>query len=171
MDEEQLLISTLKEYKDVFSWSYKDLKGVDPNTCQHNIPMHEDAKPSKKLSYTYNQNFAKKSKDKIDKLLDTKFIYEITHSEWVSPIVIVPKKNGKLQVCADLKKVNAITARDGYCLPVTKHVLERVAGKKAYSFLNKFSSYNQVTIVECDQHKIALQLSGASLLIESCLLG
>ena len=29
-DEETLLISTLKEYKDVFAWLYKDLKGVDP---------------------------------------------------------------------------------------------------------------------------------------------
>ena len=37
--EEALLISTLKEYKDVFAWSYKDLKGVDPEICQHTIPM------------------------------------------------------------------------------------------------------------------------------------
>ena len=29
-DKETLLISTLKEYRDVFAWSYKDLKGVDP---------------------------------------------------------------------------------------------------------------------------------------------
>ena len=29
-EEEELLIKTLKEYRDVFAWSYKDLKGVDP---------------------------------------------------------------------------------------------------------------------------------------------
>ena len=38
-DEETILISTLKEYKDVFAWSYKDLKGVDPQVCQHTIPL------------------------------------------------------------------------------------------------------------------------------------
>ena len=43
-EEEELLIDTLKEYKDVFAWSYKDLKGVDPKICQHTIPMKEDAK-------------------------------------------------------------------------------------------------------------------------------
>ena len=32
-NEERLLIRTLKEPKDVFAWSYKDLKGVDPNIC------------------------------------------------------------------------------------------------------------------------------------------
>ena len=31
--EEELLIVTLKEYKDVFAWSYKDLKGVDLDIC------------------------------------------------------------------------------------------------------------------------------------------
>ena len=43
-EEEELLIKTLKEYKDVFAWSYKDLKGVDPDICQHTIPMKEDKK-------------------------------------------------------------------------------------------------------------------------------
>ena len=32
-DEEELLVKTLREYKDVFAWSYKDLKGVDASIC------------------------------------------------------------------------------------------------------------------------------------------
>ena len=43
-EEEELLIKMLKEYKDVFSWSYRDLKGVDPAICQHTTPMKEDAR-------------------------------------------------------------------------------------------------------------------------------
>ena len=154
-DEEELLISTLREYKDIFAWSYKDLKGVDPAICQHTIPMREEAKPSKQRPYTYNDNFGSKIKEEIDKLLEAEFIYEIEHTEWVSPIVIVPKKNGKLRVCVNLKKVNAATIRDHYPLPITDHVLERVAGKKAYSFLDGFSGYNQVSIDPKDQHKTA----------------
>ena len=46
-EEEELLIHTLKEYRDVIAWSYKDLKGIDLGICQHTIPMREDAKPSK----------------------------------------------------------------------------------------------------------------------------
>ena len=45
--EEELLIETLKQYRDVFAWSYKDLKGVEPSVCKHTIPMREDAKPRK----------------------------------------------------------------------------------------------------------------------------
>ena len=123
-DEEELLIKTLKEYKDVFAWSYRDLKGVDPEICQHTIPLKEDAKSSRQRPYTYNDTFAKKIKEEIDKLLEAEFIYEIEHTDWVSPIVIVPKKNGKLRVCVNLKKVNAATIRDNYPLPIIDHVIE-----------------------------------------------
>ena len=44
VEEEELLVSTLKEYCDVFAWSYKDLKGVDPKICHHTIPMKDYAK-------------------------------------------------------------------------------------------------------------------------------
>ncbi|MCO5610653.1 hypothetical protein L7F22_064892 [Adiantum nelumboides] len=113
-EEEQLLIATLKQYRDVFVWSYKDvfvfvwsykeLKGVDPSICQHTIPLKSDAKPSRQRLYTYNETFARKIKKEIDKLKETEFIYEIEHMDWVSPIVVVPKKNGKLRVCVNLKK-------------------------------------------------------------------
>ena len=58
-----------------------------------------------------------------------------------------------LRVCVNLKKVNVATIRDNYPLPITEHVLERVAGKEAYSFLDGFSGYNQVSIAPQDQHK------------------
>ena len=73
----------------------------------------------------------------------------------MSPIVVVPKKSGKLRVCVNLKKVKAATIRDNYPLPITKHVLERVVGKEAYSFLDGFLGYNQVSIAPQDQYKIA----------------
>ena len=76
-EEEERLIATLREYKDIFAWSYKDLKGVDPSICQHTIPMKEDAKPRKQRPYTYNDNFGIKINEEIDKLLDVEFIYEI----------------------------------------------------------------------------------------------
>ena len=88
-------------------------------------------------------------------MLEAEFIYEIEHTEWVSPIVIIPKKNEKLRVCVNLKKVNAATIRDHYPLPITDHVLERVARKQAYSFLDGFLGYNQVSIKQDDQHKTA----------------
>ena len=143
----------MKKYKDVFAWSYKDLKGVDPEICQHTIPLREDAKPSRQCPYTYNDTFTKRIHEEIDKLLVAEFIYEIEHWDWLSPIVVVLNKNGKLCMCMNLKKVNAATIWDKYPLPIMDHVIERVAWKEAYNFLDGFSGYNQVLINPNDQHK------------------
>jgi hypothetical protein len=44
-----------------------------------------------------NPNYAIKVRDKLfNKLLDARFIYPIETTQWLSPLVIVPKKNGKL---------------------------------------------------------------------------
>jgi hypothetical protein len=34
-----------KEYKDIFSWMYDDLKTFDTNIIHHIIPMNPNAKP------------------------------------------------------------------------------------------------------------------------------
>ena len=93
--------------------------------------MVQDAKRTKQITYTYNDTFAKKIKEEIDRLKEAKFIYEIEHIDWVSPIVVVPKKNGKLWVCVNLKKINVATIRDNYPLPIIELFLERVARKEA----------------------------------------
>ena len=87
--------------------------------------------------------------------LKKNFIHEIKHTKWVSPIVVVAKKNGKLKVCVNLQQVNAVTTRDNYLLLITDRVLERVIGKESYSFLDGFSGHNQVSIAVEDQHKTA----------------
>ena len=138
-EEEEQLIALLKDYRDVFAWPYKDLKGVDPKVCQHTIPMRDDAKPSIQRPYSYNKNFAKKIAEEIDCLKEAGFIFEIEHMPWVSPLVVLPKNNGKLRLCINLKKLNTATIRDHYPLPTTNHVIECVAGVEAYSFLDRFS--------------------------------
>ena len=45
-------------------------------------------------------------KEELQKLLDAGFIYPISNSEWVSPLVLVPKKNWKWRICVDYKELN-----------------------------------------------------------------
>ena len=66
LEEETELIKLLKEYRDVFAWSFEDLKGVDPVVCQHTILMKQDAKPSKQRPYSYNDNFVAKITKEIE---------------------------------------------------------------------------------------------------------
>ncbi len=72
--------------------------------------------------YPLNQNYATKIKQDIDKLLATGFIQSIEEATWLSPIIVVPKKNGKLRICIDFKKLNVATKKDPYPLSFTNGV-------------------------------------------------
>jgi hypothetical protein len=51
----------------------------------------------------------------------------VEEATWLSPIVIVPKKNGKLRIYIDFKKLNIATKKDSYPLFFTNEVLNTIA--------------------------------------------
>ena len=87
------------------------------------------------------------------KLLDVNFIYLISNSKWVSPLVMVPKKNGKQHICVDNREFNKATQKDHFPLPFIDQVLDTLAGKKQFSFLDGFNKYNQIQIAPANQDK------------------
>jgi len=61
--------------------------------------------------------------------------------------VIVPKKIGKWRICFSYRKLNKATLKACHLpLPLIEKVLDTLAGKKYFSFLDEFSGYNQVRI-------------------------
>ncbi len=77
-------------------------------------------------------------------------MYKVT---WLSPIVVVPKKNGKLKFCVDFKKLNAATKKDFYPQPFTDEILNTVVGHDLYSFLNGYIGYHQISVAPKDKYK------------------
>jgi len=71
----------------------------------------------------------------------------------LSPIVVILKKNRKLKICIDSKKLNVATKKDPYPLPFIDEVLNTVVGYEAYSFLDGYSGYHQISIVPKDKYK------------------
>ena len=66
----------------------------------------------------------------VKKLLQAGFIYPVEDLEWVSPVVVTPKKNGKWQICVNYKPLNAATKRDHFPLPFQDEILNKVVGQK-----------------------------------------
>jgi hypothetical protein len=89
-----------------------------------------------------NPNYATIVKQDINKLLVAGFIEYVKEVTWLSSIILIPKKNGKLRICIDFKKLNATTKKDPYPLPFINEVLNTVAGYEAYSFLDGYSRYH-----------------------------
>ena len=47
-------IEMFKEFSDVFSWSYEDLKSYDTEIIQHKIPLKENQKPYRQKLHRIN---------------------------------------------------------------------------------------------------------------------
>ena len=94
-------------------------------------------------------------KEEIDKLLKVGFIRPVKKATWLSPIVVVPKKNGKIRVCVNYWKLNVAIVTDAFPLLFKDGVLDVVASHEMYSFLDSFSKYNKVRMEPNYQEKIA----------------
>jgi hypothetical protein len=75
------------------------------------------------VRYWLNPNYAIIVKQNIDKLLVVGFIKPIEDTTWLSPIIVVPKKNGKLRICVDFRKLNVATKKNPYPLPFIDEVI------------------------------------------------
>jgi len=53
-------------------------------------------------------------------------IIEPSKSPWAAPLVTVFKKNEKLRLCGDHRRLNNITDEDSYCLPRPDELLDRM---------------------------------------------
>jgi hypothetical protein len=71
------------------------MQGIHPDTCTHHIYIEENVKPVRQPQRRMNPMLKEIVKEELQKLLKVDFIYPISDSQWVSPLVVVPKKNGK----------------------------------------------------------------------------
>ncbi|XP_064469674.1 uncharacterized protein LOC135384402 [Ornithodoros turicata] len=83
---------------------------------------------------------------KLDRLLKMDVIEPVTASEWISPIVVARKKDGKLRLCVDLRGPNKAVVVDAFPLPTIDELLYQLAGAKVFSKLDLTAAYHQVLL-------------------------
>jgi hypothetical protein len=91
-DETQKLVTILKRHRSIIGYSLQDLNGISPTLCTHRIPIVPDCTPSREPQQRLNNAMREVVKKEVLKLLYIGIIYPVPHSEWVSPIQVVPKK-------------------------------------------------------------------------------
>ncbi len=74
------------------------------------------------------------------------FTQPIEKTTWLSPIVVVSKKNGKLRICVDFRKLNVATKKYPYPLHFTNEVSNTIEGHDVHSFLDGDFGYHQISI-------------------------
>ncbi|KAJ9563430.1 hypothetical protein OSB04_008590 [Centaurea solstitialis] len=171
VDQEEKLVQMLKLHTKAIGWTIADLKGISPTICQHKIILEDKNFNSVDPQRRLNPVMKDVVKKEILKWLDAGIIYPIASSTCVSPVQCVPKKGGVTvitndkneliptrtvtgwRICMDYRRLNKATQKDHFPLPFIDQMLDRLAGKEFYCFLDGYSGYNQIAIAPDDQEK------------------
>ena len=72
-------------------------------------------------------------KAELDRLEQEDIIVKVTEpTDWCAPIVPVSKKNGKVRICVDLKKLNKAVKREHYMLPNLDDISPKLNGATVF---------------------------------------
>ena len=92
-------------------------------------------------------------KEKIQKQPSVGFLSVVKYPEWLTNVVPVPKKDGKVRVCVDFKDLNKVSAKDDFPLPHIDLLVDNTAGHLILSFMDGFSRYKQIMMAPEDREK------------------
>ncbi|RDX93570.1 Retrovirus-related Pol polyprotein from transposon 17.6, partial [Mucuna pruriens] len=167
-EQEDKLLEVLRQHKKAIGWKLSDLPSINTSICMHRILMEEEIKPIRQQQRRLNPIILDVVKKEVTKLLAVGIIYPISHSQWVSPVQVVPKKSrmtitknqhdelvpmriqNSWRVCIDYRRLNQETRKDHFPLPFIDQVLEKLLGKSNYYFLDGFSRGIEVDKLKID---------------------
>ena len=75
-------------------------------------------------------------------------IITISISEYASPIVIVPKKDGTMRVCIDYRYLNKKIIRDRFPMPLIEDCIDALTGARFFSVLDLKNGFFHVPVAE-----------------------
>jgi hypothetical protein len=130
---------------------------LPPNRSHsHTIPFIPGAQPFRLRPYRFNPS----QKDEIEKqvleLLQNGMIQE-SASPFASPVLLVKKKSGEWRMCVDYRRLNSMTIKNRYPMPVMEEFLDELHGACWFSSLDLRSRFNQIRVNPADQYKTAFQ--------------
>ena len=114
------------------------------------MPIKPGYRPFKQAPRRFNPNILYDIKKETKRLLEAKFIQPCQYAEWISSVVPVYNKNGKLRVCIDFRDLSKATTMDGYPMPIVDMLVDAAAGHKVISFMDGNAGYNQIFMAEED---------------------
>ncbi len=82
-------------------------------------------------------------------------VIEESHSDWASPIVLVPKTDGSVRFCVDYRKVNAVSKFDASPMCRVDELLDRLGAARFYSTLDLTKGYWQIPLSPLSKEKTA----------------
>jgi hypothetical protein len=154
-DQLQRLDSVINMYP-----SYSKLGLGKTSLFEHKIDVGNSS-PIKQRHYPVSPAIEKLMVEELDRMLELGVIEEST-SSWSSPVVLV-RKPGKVRLCLDSRKVNAVTVKDAYPLPQIDGILSRLPKANFISSLDLKDAFWQIPLEKASREMTAFTVPGRPL--------
>ena len=82
-------------------------------------------------------------------------VIEPSSSPWMSPVVLVRKKNGDIRFCVDYRAINKITIADQFPLPRIDELIDDLGNTSYFTVLDARSAYWSISMDDKDKEKTA----------------
>ncbi|XP_057803303.1 uncharacterized protein LOC131018607 [Salvia miltiorrhiza] len=129
-------IELLKEFKDIFAWSYKERLGLRSKIDVHHLAVRKDARPVKQAQRRFRPELVPLIEAEVNKLIDVGFIREVKYPTWISSIV-----PGLDEACP----------KDDFSLPIAELMIDATTGHEALTFMDGSFGYNQIRMSPNDE--------------------
>jgi hypothetical protein len=137
------------------------MPGLDRSIVEHRLPIKPGFRPYKQPPRKiYKDEVLPDVKIEVERLIEANFIQSCRYAEWISNIVPVYKRNGKMRVCIDFIDLKKATPMDGYSMLVVDLLVDAAAGHKVISFMDGNAGYNQIFMAIEDVSKTAFRCPG-----------
>ena len=144
------------EFSALFSTPEEEM-GLPPRTkFDHKIEVAPDTVPPCSPIYRLSATETQVLKEEIDKNLRRGLIRP-SSSPYGSPVLFSVKSNGKLRLCVDYRKLNKLTKKNKYPLPLISQCLDRLSSAKVFTSLDLRGAFNLIRIAEGDEEKTAFR--------------
>ena len=130
------------EFVDVFDRSKADQLPLH-RSYDHKIELLGDATPPQSRAYRMSPYKLQKVKEYLNENLSKGFITP-SQAPYSSPVLFALKANGDLRFCVDYRKLNAITKRNRYPLPLIEEVIGKLVGCKHLTRLDIIAAFNKL---------------------------
>jgi len=104
------------------------MPGLDPRVAMHCLNINSDIKPVKQQQQWFRPEIMDAIQSEVKKLIDSGFIREEHHPDWVANIVPVAKKNEKIWICIDFRDLNEACPKDEFPLPIMDVLIDNTGG-------------------------------------------
>ncbi|XP_026384181.1 uncharacterized protein LOC113279725 [Papaver somniferum] len=147
------LLPLLQEFQDIFA---EPTKLPPQRSLDHTIPLQPNSTHVNQRAYKFPYIQKGVVEQLVKEMIDSGII-QPSHSPFASPFLLVKKKDNIWRFCVDYRKLNNITIKDKFPIPLIEELLDELNGAIIFTRIDLRVGYHQIRVHISDIFKTAFR--------------